>query len=147
MRMVGRRVSAAALCATLVACGSGMTSAAIRGPEYATWSKTSWSCAWPLPALLAKEPREPHVVVGSIEVRTSRVKNAADLRAELLRRGQELDADALVPPSKPAATVHSALNPVQPYYVHDDGRTQILEAAAIRFPLTAEGCRRGSQQR
>jgi len=147
-----KRARAMALLAisALVGCGSGMTSGTIRSADFGQWRSNGdiWKCgnSRPPALLLTEKPREPYVVAGTIEVRTSRVKSAEDLRAELLRRAESLDADAVIPPSTPASKVHSSLNPLQRYYVFEDGRTQILEAAAIRFPTDEGGCRRGTRQ-
>lgn len=90
--------------------------------------------------LLKKTPSLPHAVVGTIDIRALRPKTAEQLIAELRRNARLLDADAVVPP--PAAergNVKAAgvLSPVQPFIVFDDGRTQTLEATAIRYQRTS----------
>jgi hypothetical protein len=86
--------------------------------------------------VLQKPPRKLYAVVGTIEIRTSRPKTSVELGTELRECAELLEADAVIPPTPSQAqevVTRGRLNPLQPFYVFDDGRTQILEAMAIRF--------------
>lgn len=127
------------VCVALASCGSGMTSGVIRSPDFQKYRPDRHSPATPADRieLLTKTPNSAHAVVGTIEIRTSRPKSAEELLAELRRNGRRLEADAVVPPplEQPRRVAAGArLSPVYPFFVFDDGRTQVIEAQAIRFP-------------
>ncbi|MEY4512043.1 MAG: hypothetical protein RLZZ450_4165 [Pseudomonadota bacterium] len=86
--------------------------------------------------LLKKPPSEPYAVVGTIDIRTLRPKPAAQLMDELRENAERLDADAVLPPPpshRREVAAAGSLSPVQPFVVFDDGRSQTLEAEAIRY--------------
>jgi hypothetical protein len=125
-------VTTFAIAATLSACGSGMTSGVLRGRDYDKYLEER-TCFEQVEFFKRPPPRE-HAVVGTIELRTSRIKSMDALQEELEMLATQLKADALVAPESAARTaVEGSVNPLRPFYVFDDGRTQILEARAIRY--------------
>ncbi|HEX5659045.1 MAG TPA: hypothetical protein VFX59_17745 [Polyangiales bacterium] len=124
-----------AIAAALPACGSGMTGGVLRARDYGKYLDTR-NCFYGM-EFFHRPPTREHAVVGTVELRTSRVKNATELQDELESLARELYADALVAPAAtPKTSVEGSVNPLRPFYVFDDGRTQILEARAIRYAQT-----------
>jgi hypothetical protein len=141
MRIVAKRslffsmilVASALLCA----CGSGITSGFVRTGDYDKYRVMPNGSAWRgPPRIYPAPPHRPYVVVGLIEVRSSRPKPFDVLLQELSNRGEELNADAIIPGERPrtAETIAAGAGSFRAYYVFDDGRSQVLEARAIRFP-------------
>lgn len=84
--------------------------------------------------VLSREPQEKYFVVATVEVRTSRVKSASKLVDAIEDASSGLYADAVIPPStRPQTSISGSVNPLRPYYVFDDGRTQVLEGRVIRY--------------
>jgi len=124
---------------TVLCLGACVTTDVVRGPEYETYRReTYYRRQARAPSVLPATPDRPFVVVGTVKLRTSRVTDAKQLRRELSFAAVRLDADAVIPPSTPGAEVQASDDALRPFYLSDDGRSQVLEARAIRFPPSAE---------
>jgi hypothetical protein len=126
----------------LSACSSPMKSGGLRAADYAAHEPhDKWRhppVGWrPHTEVLVEPPASPFVIVGTVEVRTSRPVAMSDLIDELRSVARRsLHADAIMPPrekKKEDGDVSSSANPLRRYYVFDDGKAQILEAEALRF--------------
>jgi len=88
------------------------------------------------PTVIPEEPSEEYVVIGLIEVRTTRPKPINVLRDELIEQGTRLCADAVIPAKHDETRqklVAAGAGPYRAFYVFDDGNAQVLEARGIRF--------------
>jgi len=129
---------AAVYCSLLActACGSGVTCGVIpRDGSQVAWTRNVTGEI----VVATHEPRQPYDVIGTVEVRTSRPKSAEVLREKLVACAERLLPDAILPPTAraPDPRFATSTNQLRPFYVFDDGRTQVLEARAIRVRTTA----------
>lgn len=140
MTQVQRSLRSAALLLSmswlLLGCSSGIISGTVPNAAYARPEH----CAVLGPCrcrdrglILLAPPKQSHVVVGLIEVRTTRPKAVDVLLEELSDEGQMLCADVIPSARSKDAVVAAGAGPYRPFYVHDDGRTQVLEAQAIQY--------------
>jgi len=142
-RLLARLLVVASLLA-FAGCGSGMISGVTRSADFQKYRHKQAMWIWEPDVkvkVLQQPPRKLYAVVGTIEIRTSRPKTSAELRSELRANAELLEADAVIPPTpsqREEVVTRARLNPLQPFYVFDDGRTQILEAQAIRFASSFE---------
>jgi hypothetical protein len=120
----------------LVGCGSSIRTSIIptHYSQYTYPPRSSWD-----PRVFTEKPRTQYTVVGAIELRSSRPATVAKLFKQLIAAADELEADAIIPPSgKGSSRADGSLpqgsNPYRAYYVLDDSQQQVLEATAIRLP-------------
>ncbi len=122
----------------MLGCSSGIVSGVVRTTNYApphcNPAYPQFVCCATQARVLTAPSQPSYAVVGLIEVRTTRPKAVDVLLAELKDQGQELCADAVIPGTRHnSANVAAGAGEFRPFYVHDDGRTQVLEAQAIRY--------------
>lgn len=130
------------LASSISGCSSHMISGAVRSADYERHDQyDKWRHRvpnyWPHTDVYTETPQSPFVVVGTVEVRTSRPVVMSKLIEELRSVGRRaLHADAVMPArqkKRDDGDATSSANPLRRFYVFDDGKTQILEAEAIRF--------------
>ncbi|MFM2420515.1 MAG: hypothetical protein RL385_5238 [Pseudomonadota bacterium] len=125
------------------ACGSSIRTGVVPTPGIETFEargkRHDAKCDWSTPvAFLERPPQRAHVVVGTVEVRTTRPRTAEALKEALIGAARSLDADALVPPAVASNGLSNAEhNPLRPFYAFDDGRTKVVEAQGIMY---TDGC-------
>jgi hypothetical protein len=97
-----------------------------------------WSGRWISrinPTVLQQAPAEPFDIIGTIQLRTSRVVSGGELANELSMAAARLEADAVIPlgPEHPRELKFQSVDPLRVYFVFDDNRSQVLEGQAIRY--------------
>jgi len=126
-----------AFLALTAACGSGISAGGVHSADYEKYLLPPHGAPYRRrPDVLLAAPKQPYVVVGLIEVRTSRPKAVDVLVGELKEQGFALQADAVIPGGRAATadSIAAGAGAYRPYYVFDDGSHQVLEALAIRYP-------------
>jgi hypothetical protein len=140
---MGRVAFGLAMLTAGAACGSSIRTGVVPTPGIETFEargkRHDAKCDWSTPvAFLEGAPQRAHVVVGTVEVRTTRPRTTEDLKAALIGAARSLDADALVPPAVASSALsHTEHDPLRQFYAFDDGRRQVVGAQGIMY---TDGC-------